>query len=297
MRLIGSFNTEKHALRFWSYIKKQGVESSLEKADSPKEANWEVWIAEEDQVDSAFSFLNEFQANPEDQKYEVSSQIEKDAKTRKPSKNRGFREFNLRDKWQRTDRSAGTMTLSLIITCVAVFLLSGMGKNTELVGGFFISDPVKVDGQLSEFLSGEIWRVFTPIFLHFNFLHILFNMFWLHDLGGQIEKRKGPKFFISFILLIALVSNLTQFTLTGPAFGGMSGVVYGLFGYVWVKTRLDPADGFRLDPMVAMIMFGFFLICFTGVFGGIANWAHAGGLAVGLAWGYGSAYRWNQGRK
>ena len=295
MRLIGSFNTEKHALRFWSYIKKQGIESSLEKADSPKEVNWEVWIAEEDQVDSAFSFLSEFKADPEDQKYEVSSQIEKDAKTRNPAKNRGFREFNLRDKWQRTDRSTGTMTLSLIITCVAVFLLSGMGKNTELVGGFFISE--KVDGQLSEFLNGEIWRVFTPIFLHFNFLHILFNMFWLHDLGGQIEKRKGPKFFISFILLIALVSNLTQFTLTGPAFGGMSGVVYGLFGYVWVKTRLDPADGFRLDPMVAMIMFGFFLICFTGVFGGIANWAHAGGLAVGLAWGYGSAYRWNQGRK
>ncbi len=295
MRLIGSFNTEKQALRFWSYIKKQGIESSLEKADSPKDVNWEVWIAEEDQVDSAFSFLSEFKADPEDQKYEVSSQIEKDAKTRNPAKNRGFREFNLRDKWQRTDRSAGTMTLSLIITCVAVFLLSGMGKNTELVGGFFISE--KVDGQLSEFLNGEIWRVFTPIFLHFNFLHILFNMFWLHDLGGQIEKRKGPKFFISFILLIALVSNLTQFTLTGPAFGGMSGVVYGLFGYVWVKTRLDPADGFRLDPMVAMIMFGFFLICFTGVFGGIANWAHAGGLAVGLAWGYGSAYRWNQGRK
>lgn len=294
MRLIGSFNTEKHALRFWSYIKKKGIESSLEKADSPKEVNWEVWIAEEDQVDSAFSFLSEFQADPEDQKYEVSSQI-KDAKTKNPSRNRGFREFNLRDKWQRTDRSAGTMTLSLIITCVAVFLLSGMGKNTELVGGFFISE--KIDGQLSEFLNGEIWRVFTPIFLHFNFLHILFNMFWLHDLGGQIEKRKGPKFFISFILLIALVSNLTQFTLTGPAFGGMSGVVYGLFGYVWVKTRLDPADGFRLDPMVAMIMFGFFLICFTGVFGGIANWAHAGGLAVGLAWGYGSAYRWNQGRK
>jgi len=43
-------------------------------------------------------------------------------------------------------------------------------------------------------------------------------------------------------------------------------------------------------------MFGFFLICFTGAMGGIANWAHAGGLAVGLAWGYGSAYRWNQGR-
>ena len=66
----------------------------------------------------------------------------------------------MRNKWQQTERSPGTMTLSLIITCVAVFLVSGMGKNTELVGGFFISE--KVDGQLSEFLSGEIWRVFFP---------------------------------------------------------------------------------------------------------------------------------------
>ena len=73
-------------------------------------------------------------------------------------------------------------------------------------------------------------------------------------------------------------------------------MVYGLFGYVWVKNRLDPADGFRLDPTVAMIMFGFFLLCFTGIFGGIANWAHTGGLAVGLAWGYASAYRWNRGK-
>ncbi|MDA7822028.1 rhomboid family intramembrane serine protease [Opitutales bacterium] len=295
MRRVGDFNTEKQALRFWSYLKNQGIESSLEEGEGSQNSGWEIWVAEEDQVSSAFAFFEEFQANPEDQKYISTSQKEKEVKPTHPTGSRGFKQFNLRDKWQRGDRYPGTMTLSLIITCVAVFLLSGMGRNTELMGGFFISE--KVNGELSEFLAGEIWRVFTPIFLHFNFLHILFNMYWLHELGSQIERKKGPKFFISFILLIALVSNLVQFILTGPAFGGMSGVVYGLFGYVWVKTRLDPADGFRLDPMVAMIMFGFFLICFTGIFGGIANWAHAGGLAVGLAWGYGSAYRWNHGRK
>ena len=295
MRRVGDFNTEKQALRFWSYLKNQGIESSLEEGEGSQNSGWEIWVAEEDQVSSAFAFFEEFQANPEDHKYISTSQKEKEVKPTHPTGSRGFKQFNLRDKWQRGDRYPGTMTLSLIITCVAVFLLSGMGRNTELVGGFFISE--KVNGELSEFLAGEIWRVFTPIFLHFNFLHILFNMYWLHELGSQIERKKGPKFFISFILLIALVSNLVQFILTGPAFGGMSGVVYGLFGYVWVKTRLDPADGFRLDPMVAMIMFGFFLICFTGIFGGIANWAHAGGLAVGLSWGYGSAYRWNHGRK
>jgi GlpG protein len=292
MRRIAELNTENQALRFWNFLKHKGIESTLEKVDSSKHNSCEIWVAEEDKVSLAFSYFDEFKANPDDPKF--TSISKKENVVENASSKRGYKEFNLREKWHKLDRSPSTVTLSLIITCAAVFLLSGMGKNTELVGGFFISE--KLDGQLSEFLSGEIWRVFTPIFLHFNFLHILFNMFWLNDLGGQIEKRKGPKFFISFLLVVALVSNLTQFLLSGPAFGGMSGVVYGLFGYVWVKTRLDPADGFRLDPMIAMIMFGFFFVCFTGVFGGIANWAHAGGLAVGIAWGYASAFRWNQGR-
>lgn len=292
MRRVAEFDNEKSALKFWDFLKEKGIDSSLEKNESDKHIRCEIWVLEEDQLSQAFSYLNEFKTNPNDPKFSPSpsrTNLVEDS-----SNKRRFKEFNLRKKWQKTENSPGTLTLSLIITSVAVFLLSGMGKNTELVGGFFISE--KMDGQLSEFLSGEIWRPFTPIFLHFNFLHIIFNMFWLHDLGGQIEKRKGPKFFLSFILILALVSNLTQFVISGPAFGGMSGVVYGLFGYVWVKTRLDPGDGFRLDPMVAMIMFGFFIICFTGVFGGIANWAHAGGLAVGICWGYASAFRWNQGR-
>jgi GlpG protein len=80
--------------------------------------------------------------------------------------------------------------------------------------------------------------------------------------------------------------------------GGMSGVIFGLGGYVWIKCKLDPADGFRLDPTIALIMFAFFLLGFTGIFdayGTIANFCHAGGLIVGIAWGYASAYKWNRG--
>ena len=120
-------------------------------------------------------------------------------------------------------------------------------------------------------------------------------MWWLYDLGTQIEYRKGSKFFLTFVILLAITSNLAQFFASGPNFGGMSGVVYGLFGYVWIKCKLDPGDGFRLDPTVAIIMFGFFFLCFTGVFGNIANLAHAGGLALGIAWGYASALKWNRG--
>ena len=183
--------------------------------------------------------------------------------------------------------------LPLIITSAAVFLLTDMGNN-KIIEKFLIS--AKPTG-LSEIFSGQFWRLFTPLFVHYSFIHILFNMFWLHDLGSQIERLKGSKFFITFALTLALFSNLLQFLMSGPSFGGMSGVVYGLFGYVWIKCRLDPGDGFRIDPVIANIMFAWFLLCFTGIVGSIANWAHAGGLLLGLAWGYGSALRWNRGKK
>ena len=157
MRRVGDFETEKHALRFWSYLKKKGIDSSLEKADSSDSPGWEIWVAEEDLLGSAHSYLNEFLANPDDERFLTSSKSANADFPKTPKKKSGFKQFNLGKKWSRSDRSPGTMTLSLVITCVAVFLLSGMGKNTEMVGGFFISE--KMDGRLSEFLSGEVWRI------------------------------------------------------------------------------------------------------------------------------------------
>ena len=74
-------------------------------------------------------------------------------------------------------------------------------------------------------------------------------------------------------------------------------MVYGLFGYVFIKSRLDPGDGFYMDPINVYLLFGFFVACWLGFFGNIANMAHTAGLVVGLAWGYGSALRWNRGKK
>ena len=293
MRKLTDFKAEKEALRFWSFLCKEKIDSNLEKKENGN--GWEIWISEEDQLGQALMHFQEFTEKPNDSKFNSEQRAlpENESFSRK-GKTR-FKEYNLREKWQSRERTAGVFTLALIITSVAVFLVSGMGQNTEIVGSFFISE--KLDGRLSEFTSGQVWRVITPIFLHLGLFHLLFNMFWLYELGSQIERKKGGKFFLTFLLFVAIFSNLTQFTFSGPNFGGMSGVVYGLFGYVWIKSRLDPGDGFLIDPTVAMIMFGFFFICFTGVFGGVANWAHAGGLAVGLAWGYGSAFRWNLGSR
>ena len=293
MRKVGDFKLEKEALVFWSFLSKEKIDSSLEEKEG--EEGYEIWISDEDQINEASFHYQEFLKNHDDPKFKVKLKDKRKPESLPESKKSGFKQYNLGNKWRSQEKSPGVVTLALIITSVAVFLISGMGKNTQIIGSFFISE--EINGGLDEIISGQFWRLITPIFLHFNLLHILFNCMWLHSLGSQIEKKKGTKFFITFILCTAIVSNLSQFLITGPAFGGMSGVVYGLFGYVWIKSRLDPGDGFYIDPVIAMIMLGFFLVCFTGAFGGVANWAHAGGLIVGLGWGYGSAFKWNLGGK
>ena len=294
MRKVGDFNEQKKALRFWNYLKAKGVDSSLEEDDG----EWTVWVADEDDLQLATEEFNEFDETPDDQKFTTATPLQKPQKEEQDPKPKGpaqgFSEQNLRDRWQKRERSSGVLTMSLLITSVAVYLLSGMGTNKEILKGFYIS--LQSEG-LTEVLNGQFWRLFTPIFLHFSPLHILFNMYWLHVLGSQIERLKGSKFFITFVLALALFSNLAQFFMSGPLFGGMSGVVYGLFGYVFIKCKLDPGDGFYIDSFTANIMFGWFALCFLGVFASIANWAHAGGLLVGLAWGYGSALRWNRGKR
>ena len=293
MRKLGDFELEKEALLLWSFLSKEKIDSSLEEKEGGE--GYEIWISDEDQINQANFHYQEFLKNQDDPKFMVKLKDKPKSESLSVSKKSAFKQYNLGDKWRIQEQSPGVVTLGLIIISVAIFLISGMGKNTQIISPFFISEGI--NGGLNEIISGQFWRLITPIFLHFNEIHILFNSMWLYSLGSQIEKKKGAKFFITFVLCTAMVSNLAQFLISGPAFGGMSGVVYGLFGYVWIKSRLDPGDGFHIDPVIAMIMLGFFFVCFTGAFGGIANWAHAGGLIVGLGWGYGSALKWNLGGK
>ncbi len=132
-------------------------------------------------------------------------------------------------------------------------------------------------------LRGEVWRLVTPIFLHFSILHILFNLLWLRLLGGEIETKRGRWRVLGLVLLLAITSNVGQYAATGSSyFGGMSGVVYGLFGYIWMRDRYWPGAGMSLPPQTAIWMMAWFFLCWTGMVGSIANWAHTYGLAGGM---------------
>jgi GlpG protein len=74
-----------------------------------------------------------------------------------------------------------------------------------------------------------------------------------------------------------------------PLFGGMSGVVYGLLGYVWGQGFGRSDLGFSLNRSTVVMMLVWYALCWTGLLGPIANWAHTAGLIVGVGWGYISA--------
>ena len=83
------------------------------------------------------------------------------------------------------------------------------------------------------------------------------------------------------VALTQVPGVLAQLELTGPMFGGMSGVVYGLFGYSWIQSRYT-SKGYVVTDQDTMWLMGWFVLCATGLVGHIANAQHALGLAFGL---------------
>ena len=81
MRRIAEFGIESHALKFWGFLKQQGIDSSLETTEGDQSGNYEIWVTEEDQVDLALKYLNEFTSDPEDSKYSSVPPKEKHPQT------------------------------------------------------------------------------------------------------------------------------------------------------------------------------------------------------------------------
>jgi GlpG protein len=184
---------------------------------------------------------------------------------------------------------AGLLTYALVVVCAGVALFSKMGRDGEFLVHLLIALPGS-SGFLPQVMHGEIWRLVTPIVIHFGPAHIIFNMMWLFSLGSMIESVHGSGRFILLVLAFAVGSNLAQYAFGSSVyFGGMSGVNYGLIGYVWIRGRFDPGSGLHLDKQSLVMAIAWFFLCFTGWVGPIANYAHAAGLILGMAWGWISA--------
>jgi GlpG protein len=201
------------------------------------------------------------------------------------------------------------LTMILIAACVFVAIATDGGENVtgDLMNklwfnppppqnvnfmGIVFAPPATKWTPTQQIEKGEVWRLVTPIFIHYGPMHLIFNMYALYLFGSLIEIRRGTFRFGLLVLATAIFSNFCQifipyhFHWAGPVdtlFGGMSGVDYALFGYIWIKSRFEPQLNFFMPPNFVVMMLVWLVLCFTGWVGPIANWAHAGGLVSGAA--------------
>lgn len=144
--------------------------------------------------------------------------------------------------------------------------------------------------------QGQLWRLITPIFLHYDIFHIFFNMLWLIYLGKMLEHALKPIQYIALILIAAIASNTAQYLMTGPNFLGYSGVLTAYMSFIWIRQKIAPWEAYPLQKSVitfmAIFIFGMFglsvLSFLTESFyhfplaPSVANTAHITGVAVGL---------------
>jgi GlpG protein len=276
MRAIGQLQGESFARVFSDYLYVQGIDNQVEQEVS---GAWTLWIHGEDQLEEARTMLAAYQSNPNDPKYRQDARAADNLRLEEEKKNEAFAK-RMRDGSTLFRRLAayglGPVTLGLIIACGIVFAISWSGTR-------FPIDLLSISQE--DIFHGQIWRLFTPMLLHFGLLHFIFNMLWLRDLGSMIEARFSGRYLLIFVLIISALSNTAQYLLSGPNFGGMSGVVYGLFGFIWMRGKYDPSSGVYLHPTTVTMMIIWFFLCFTGMVGQIANTVHAVGLVVGGLWG------------
>lgn len=198
----------------------------------------------------------------------------------------------VKGRWQPSPQHA-PFVMALIVIAAIVAWLTDLGQNA-LSANLMVTDPRVYDwGSMAERIQaltatlggGEVWRILTPDFLHFSWTHIVFNSVMLWFLGSQVEWFDGRRRLVALFIVVSLLSNGLQYLTSGPFFGGLSGVVYGILGYCWLSQRQRPR--FQFPPALVTFAVAWMAIGFTPLpemlgIGRMANEAHLGGFLAGL---------------
>lgn len=185
-------------------------------------------------------------------------------------------------------------TLALLVVSLLVSLGISFGNQYSVMHWLTITDFTMQGNSLiythlqETLISLQWWRFLTPVFMHFSLPHLVFNALWVWVMGRRIEKFQGPFTYLGLVIGAGVVSNIAQFWVSGPMFGGLSGVVFAILAYCWLWDKLAPYPLFGMPPALMGLMLVWLVLGYTGTLqllglGAIANTAHLAGLLVGLA--------------
>ncbi|HSM71786.1 MAG TPA: rhomboid family intramembrane serine protease [Anaerolineales bacterium] len=192
-----------------------------------------------------------------------------------------------------TRRITPVVTYVLIAINVIVFFL-------ELNNGdAFINRWAFVPSRFLANPAGELPTLFTSMFMHAGWMHLLGNMLYLWIFGDNVEDRLGHGLFTIFYLLCGLGATFAQMAVSSgsniPNLGA-SGAIAGVLGaylLMFPRGRVRVMMNRAVIPMSAFVVIGFWFLLqlFSGIGtladssqtgGGVAYMAHIGGFVVGL---------------
>ena len=156
---------------------------------------------------------------------------------------------------------------------------------TSVLGGDFVETSFNVIllyGQVNYFvMKGWYWQLFTSMFVHVNIIHLLGNMFFLLVFGLRAEELFSLREYLGIYFLSGLAGNLLTL-LFGPAMisAGASGAIFGPFGACTIYIRRAVGQS-----IIGALLYSFFLLTVSSG-PNVNNFAHLGGLVVGLLIGY-----------
>ncbi len=193
--------------------------------------------------------------------------------------------------------SKGVVTISLIAMNVIVFLFQATLSRPELAG--FVEEF----GIVPDAISGRLYTLFTSMFLHGGWLHLLGNMLFLWVFGRNVEDLIGGWKFLLFYLTCGFVAAVVQVVANPfshvPTIGA-SGAIAGVMGGYLIKfprariVTLIPIFVFITTmeiPAAVMLVWWFLIQLVSGVGslaetdytgGGVAWFAHVGGFLAGM---------------
>ena len=172
------------------------------------------------------------------------------------------------------------VTNALLIINIAVFaimtLTGGSQSTANLIRFGAVNKSLIVDGQW--------WRLFTASFIHIGFAHILFNMYFLYQLGPVFERLYGSRNFLIIYLLAGIMGNLLTFAFgeSNTISAGASTSLYGLFG-----LALGIMLNYRGDEILRNFGASFLTVIAINIIYSLASpsvgiLGHLGGLLAGV---------------
>jgi len=169
------------------------------------------------------------------------------------------------------------LTWIVCAACVGIFVELSQGKSHISNTLFYLTS--------SGIRSGNYWGLLTSVFTHVQLWHLLFNVYWLWILGGLLEPAIGRLNWMGFFLIAAIASSGAQFATSGSTGIGASGVVYAMFGFMWIGRERYPGFQRIVTKQTILLFLGWLIFCIIAtrlnIFR-VGNTAHVAGLLFGV---------------